>query len=268
MNLLLLYYSGAGNTQLVATYLMRQLRRMGHSVTTKFARKGITLPSISEFYGLVVGSPVYAYQPPNTLLEVVGQLPELNSMPVYTFMTKGLISGNAPLTLANAIESKGGVVIGHSEILMADTLFLLTSHRGSLWEWFMLQANMLAVRQIKRLPHKVIEAFERKSRYRFRKKLYVPLTNIIAREFHRFVEEKSRLFFADEKCDLCSACVGLCPNSNIRIVDGRVIFGEDCDFCVRCVHRCPQEAIQIGRYIAKAPRYMPQRDKYLRELMK
>ncbi len=268
MRLLILYYSGAGNTQLVATYLMRQLKRMGHSVTTRFARKITSFEVRLDYDGLIVGSPVYAYEPPEPLMEVINRMPELNSMPVFTFMTKGLISGNAPLTLAAALERKGGVVVGHDEILMADTLFLLTSPRGSFWEWFMLRANMLAVRRIKALPDKVLRSFEERRPFKFKRKLYTPLTSLIARKFHDFVKDRSSRFFADDRCDLCGACVGLCPNSNIKIIGSKVVFGDDCNFCVRCVHRCPQEAIQIGRYIEHAGRYIPQKDRFLRELMK
>ncbi len=268
MNLFLLYYSGAGNTQLVVSYLARELRRMGHRVTTRFARKGAELPDRFEYDGLIVASPVYTYQPPQTLMETVERLPELRSAPVFTLMTKGLISGNAPLTLSRAISEKGGIVVGHAEITMADTLFILTSKRNSLIEKIMLLPNMMAVREIRKLPQRVLRSFEEKVPVPFRPKIYAKLTDFIARKFHKFVEQKVGQFYADERCDLCGACVGLCPESNIRIVDSRVLWGMDCEFCMRCVHRCPQEAIQIGRYIREAGRYVPPKDAYLRALLK
>ncbi len=268
MRFFLLYYSGAGNTQLVASFVARELRRMGHSVTTKFARLGAELPQLNHFDGLIVGTPVYAYAPPETLMAVVSSLPKLDGKPAFTFMTKGLISGNAPVFLQEALQSKGITVIGHEEIMMADTLFILTSPKNSLMEKLMLLPNLLAIRKIKALPRKILRAFEVGKEVRLRRKLYAFATNFIAGWFHDFVRSRTGYFYADARCDLCSACVGLCPNGNIRIADGRVLFGDDCEFCVRCVHRCPQEAIQVDRYIQKAGRYVPQKDKYLKELLK
>jgi ferredoxin len=48
-----------------------------------------------------------------------------------------------------------------------------------------------------------------------------------------------------EKCDACSRCVELCPESNITLKDGRAVFGDKCESCQRCAAFCPNRAIYV-----------------------
>jgi len=109
------------------------------------------------------------------------------------------------------------------------------------------------------VPEKILTAFDKNTEVQLRKKIYVPLTNFIARKFWNQTKKWIPKFHADEKCTLCGACVELCPRFNIKIEDNNVIFGNDCEFCLRCLHRCPEEAIQIDNLTQKAPRYKPNR---------
>ena len=54
-------------------------------------------------------------------------------------------------------------------------------------------------------------------------------------------------FAVDEsKCLHCSKCVKNCPTKNIRVENGKFIFGSDCLGCMRCAFNCPADAINIG----------------------
>jgi ferredoxin len=50
--------------------------------------------------------------------------------------------------------------------------------------------------------------------------------------------------FTDEKCIGCGWCAEKCPALNIRIQDGRPVFGRKCVMCFGCIYGCPKNAIQ------------------------
>jgi len=50
----------------------------------------------------------------------------------------------------------------------------------------------------------------------------------------------------NEKCVVCGWCEKLCPRDNIRIIEGKHVFGNNCVICMRCVYGCPQKAIEPG----------------------
>ena len=50
----------------------------------------------------------------------------------------------------------------------------------------------------------------------------------------------------DERCDQCKACVEVCPNDALRMIDDKVVhIPAHCEFCGICVSACPTRAIEF-----------------------
>lgn len=64
-----------------------------------------------------------------------------------------------------------------------------------------------------------------------------------------------RRFNTTDKCTSCGICEKICPVSNIKQVDKKVIWGNHCTHCLACFHWCPQTAIEIGKKSANIARY-------------
>jgi ferredoxin len=62
-------------------------------------------------------------------------------------------------------------------------------------------------------------------------------------------------FSAGAECNACGTCARVCPRSNIRIEDGRPLWGSDCEMCHACIQWCPREAIQFADRTEDKPRY-------------
>lgn len=46
--------------------------------------------------------------------------------------------------------------------------------------------------------------------------------------------------FDIEKCGYCGACVSVCPNNSLELIESRVIIENNkCDDCGRCSIVCP-----------------------------
>ncbi|MBC5624923.1 hypothetical protein H8S10_05570 [Clostridium sp. NSJ-49] len=50
-------------------------------------------------------------------------------------------------------------------------------------------------------------------------------------------------FSTSIKCNKCGTCVRSCPENNIFIKDGKIVFGDKCITCARCLNICPMNAI-------------------------
>ena len=62
-------------------------------------------------------------------------------------------------------------------------------------------------------------------------------------------------FAAGDSCVSCVSCATVCPKNNIRLVDGKPVFGKNCIGCLSCVQYCPQGAINVGKITEKRERY-------------
>ncbi len=50
------------------------------------------------------------------------------------------------------------------------------------------------------------------------------------------------------RCVSCLRCVRSCPRNNIRLEEGKILFGRDCLLCMRCAFHCPEDAIHMGLF--------------------
>ena len=62
--------------------------------------------------------------------------------------------------------------------------------------------------------------------------------------------------WADENCIGCGLCQQVCPMGNIKLAEGRPVFGAECANCLGCLHWCPKGAVHAGKkYIKQSNRY-------------
>lgn len=72
--------------------------------------------------------------------------------------------------------------------------------------------------------------------------------------FYRFFV-KAAAFHAEASCIGCGQCVQTCPMNNIRLRDGKPVWGEACTHCMACICLCPAEGIEYGTKSIGKPRY-------------
>ena len=72
--------------------------------------------------------------------------------------------------------------------------------------------------------------------------------------FYRFFV-KADAFRATDACIGCGKCMELCPLNNIRLENGKPVWGKNCTHCMACICYCPKEAIEYGKKSKGKPRY-------------
>ena len=57
-----------------------------------------------------------------------------------------------------------------------------------------------------------------------------------------------------KKCIACGACVEVCPNQVLELIEGALSFvrPQDCTYCALCEGSCPQGAIRCSYEIGWA----------------
>lgn len=72
--------------------------------------------------------------------------------------------------------------------------------------------------------------------------------------FYRFFV-KADAFRVNGGCVGCGLCAKKCPLNNVRLKDGKPVWGNECTHCMACICYCPKEAVEYGKKSVGKPRY-------------
>jgi ferredoxin len=71
----------------------------------------------------------------------------------------------------------------------------------------------------------------------------------------RTLKSMAENFWTNDACSSCGTCARICPRGNIRMENGRPVWGDDCEMCHACIQWCPREAVQFKDVTSDKPRY-------------
>ncbi|HEX3029667.1 MAG TPA: EFR1 family ferrodoxin, partial [Clostridia bacterium] len=239
----LFYFSGTGNTRLVAGHIGEEFREMGWEVT-EVNMESVTmkseLPNLEEFDLIGIGAQVIGYTLPRRASKFVKLLPRSQKgTPVFIFRTCGGVAE----TNYTASHSLMKMLGKKNYSVFYERLFSI----GSNWIFkfdddIMRRLYEATQRKIKLMCREVTEG---------RRRFYE--TSLGLRLKKKLISGQSQLFFqlmgknmqVTQNCSKCGLCAKNCPEKNIKIVNGRVKFKSNCSACLRCVYQCPNKAIRF-----------------------
>ena len=263
MKLLILYFSGTGNTDYVARYLARQLDRTPIEIELR-SMEWQPAEALTDFDLLVVGFPVYAADSPGLVQTYLRRLPAGDERGASVFCTKGAYAGRAVQRNLRRLDSRGYVPLGGGSILMPGTDGLSMVGKDSWMARKALEkdyehlkdadrlAGEMAARLRELLDGQPAEALRNPLPRRPIGELSDGAWAAAYRASERFC--RSRLH-ADHRCEGCGLCSRVCPVENVELRDNHASFAEQCILCLRCLHTCPQEAIQIAGFTVDKMRW-------------
>lgn len=257
MRVLILYFSGTGNTDYVARYLQRKLESF--SVDAGLSSIETILPEKSaEFDLLIVGFPVYAGRPPEFLQQYLNLLPNASQKGLFVFCTRAVFTGQAINNVYDQLNRKGYIPLGYKIAGMPGSDGLPFMNKNSSFARRALNKDYSDLRGINQFAQRITDVIgainQGQSVNSMRKQApkEIPLLNrafqLLWDVGYRFAEKKIKpKFRVDEKCVQCGICVKQCPSNNISLINGSITFNTHCYMCMRCINQCPKEAIQIGK---------------------
>lgn len=261
--ILILYFSGTGNTAFIAGLLSQALGERG--IAAESAEIEAADPQRTAAAGvLLFGFPVYGGRMPAFLTERIASLAHPAGRRLYLFATFGLYAGNALRAAAQQFGRLGFTPAGAAEFKLpgSDGLAFLSKQSKSARS-----AQETDFRNLPRIRENVealaeaaaaglhapapqrqqaVEEFAAGlSAYRRRSAVIDLLLRGALLGMEKTIR---RRFQADDSCIRCGTCAASCPVGNIVLPPGgKPRFGERCVLCMRCLHQCPTESIQIGR---------------------
>lgn len=239
-NILLIYFSGTGNTRKIARFFQDEFRAEGAKVTLFDITSGDKLPDTRGYDITGFGYPVHAFNPPKIFYRFVRTLGALDSKYAFIFKTSGeplRMNDGSSSALARLLRHKGYILGAERHYVMPYNI--ITRHSDAMAKQMYLYARALTKVHAKDILSQRLEEE--------RIRLLPALISFVFRIEWLFTGMIGRLFSVDKtKCIGCNKCVRECPANNIGVVDGEYVFGMDCAVCMRCAFGCPADAIKIG----------------------
>ncbi len=263
---LILYFSGTGNTYLAANEIANILNQKG--ITTSVESVEVFDPNrVKEYDCLFFGFPIYALRMPEFLNDYTEKISLPRKRGVFVFSTYGIYPGNAMKTVARKLQKRGFIPIGTGGAMLPGTDGLLFIKKDSRTERKIKNKDYKTTRGIRKLREKALKSVtkilsEDISDKRFERVKRIPLSpvgivlDILFQIIYRPMEKSfKKKFYADENCSHCKLCEMICPSHNITVTKTEVTFSNKCYLCLRCIHQCPEESIQIGQFTKNSIRY-------------
>jgi ferredoxin/flavodoxin len=235
------YFSGTGNTQIVAEMVKEALINQGCAVDMLRMEDVMKkkLPLDLEPYELLgFGSQVIGYGVPNLVQDFLRLLPKGKGQKTFIFRTAGgvaPINYNASKPMIRALAQKG-----------YDVFYERIFSIGSNW---IARFSDPVMHQLYAATHKKVTLMVQDVLAGQKRFLKTGLAQQLAMETLGFVSNRVfRLLGWDYKvtsaCSLCKKCIKNCPAENIYESNGKIKFRTNCSSCMRCVYNCPKQAIQ------------------------
>ena len=252
----LFYFSGTGNTEIIAELLEKELAKAGYEVESKRiedVRKSKAMFNPEDFDLIGIGGPVVAFSAPRIVLKFMKALPKAGGKKLFIFRTAG---GVAPQNY-HASASMIRIARRRGYDVFYQRLFSLGSN------WVVRFDDEITRRLYQADIHKVEimcrELVDGKGRF-----LEAPFSAKALSVSLMLLEKMIVPFMAKDytvskDCNQCGICVKKCPMENIRSTAGKIRFGFSCTWCLRCIYACPKRAItpRLFSFIALKEGYNP-----------
>ena len=244
---MIVYFTGTGNSRYCAQLLADRLEDRCLDAFY-FIRDDIAVELISEKPWVFV-MPTYSWQMPRVFAQLIRGGTFSGNQDAYFVMTCGGDIGSAGRNNEALCREKGlryrgtlPVVMPDNYIVMfrpperAEALSIVDAARPVLERG---AADIAAGRDFPPMKPRLLDGLK---------------SGIVNTLFYRF-QIKSEAFSVSSACIGCGKCETVCPLGNIRLKEGKPIWGSRCTHCMACICLCPTEAIEYGGATRGKPRY-------------
>lgn len=237
--ILILYFSGVGNTKYVAEYMYSKLKK-NVLVDIRCIEEVEAELDICRYDKIILGTPTIHSEPAKPVKDYLADIKPLKKpIPAFIFATYGLYPENVLRVLADLCIAKNIVPVKYSG-------YRCRANDGSLLFPFIKFLNhneKYIERKMKRdiddfINHDTLKL--NRPRYKLYGLLNYP-NKWMGQHYH------FKIFLHNEHCIKCGKCVINCPRKAIsQDVEGYpVIDMEECMNCYRCIYHCPVMALSL-----------------------
>ena len=244
---MVIYFSGTGNSRWCAQTFAEKLNddlldSMG------YIKHSIAAELISGKPWVFV-APTYAWRFPRIFAQFIRSGSFNGSRDAYFVLTCGSEIGNAGKTLETLCRDVGLTYRGVLQIAMPEN--------------YIAMFDVPPAKKCREMIRAARAVLEKGSEYMLQNKPFPAAkitavdklkSGLINKGFYAYYV-KAKQFHITNACIGCGKCVELCPLNNIRLTNGKPIWGDQCTHCMACICYCPTEAIEYGKHSIGKTRY-------------
>ena len=244
---MVLYYSGTGNSKFIAKCIASALETDCLNLNERI--KAEDTSSVQTEENVILVTPTYAWRIPHIVSGWLGKVELVGAKRIWFVMDCGSEIGNAAGYNRQLAAQKQLQYMGTAQIIMPENYIAMFNAPQKE------QAKSI-VEQAEPALQKVLTQLKAGQEFPPpRDNLYDRLmSGPVNPVFYRFFV-KADAFRATDACIGCGKCVELCPLNNIRLENGKPVWGKNCTHCMACICYCPKEAIEYGKKSRGKPRY-------------
>lgn len=117
MKILVLYFSGTGNTEYVARYIREHFDKEDYKVTLMPIEE-LKKETVKDYDVLGFGFPVYACDLPDFIRDYLMELPLVKTKSVFVYCTKAFYTGAAIKNTCDIFTGLGYIPIAYADVVM------------------------------------------------------------------------------------------------------------------------------------------------------
>lgn len=233
------YFSGTGNTKMVAKLLATEFNRyisVVNVIAIDELLKTNKTAEVEKYDIIGFGYPVHAFNAPRIFFEFIEQLQDGKQKKTFIFKSAGdpFMQGGSTALVRKALQKKGYDVL--YERLFVIPANVLVRYQDRLIK----QLYNTAVQRVKTMVNEILSETTKIQKNTF-------FSNFLTAAFSSMEKYGARFFgknlYVSESCNLCGICISNCPTNNITKQKGHIRFHSKCTLCMRCIYRCPVNAI-------------------------
>ncbi|MDD4184913.1 MAG: EFR1 family ferrodoxin [Candidatus Izemoplasmatales bacterium] len=244
MKIVILQFSGTGNTFALARILQDILIGYGHE-TDLFPIESVSDPASLllkyDLFGLAY--PIYGSDLPKIVRKLIDSLDTNTNQRGFVFCSQYLFSGDGAAYAARLLINKGYVIRQLAHFNMPNNI-----------------ADIMRFLPIGEAKPKLMKRKEKEVK-RFASKIHFDKLCLKGMNvFSQFMGLSQRAPFqkfgdvmfdhaikVDSCCTLCGRCIEICPVGNLSIDEGKIKEHNRCLLCYRCINHCPEGALHIHK---------------------
>ncbi|MFX1567585.1 MAG: EFR1 family ferrodoxin [Promethearchaeota archaeon] len=286
MNIEIYYFTGTGNSLVVASDMAEKLRAKLIPIAPLISKKSIEIKG--DIVGIVF--PVYFATNLNSGIPLIverflNKIKIRSSQYVFAVCTHSGMPGTTMERVAKVIKSRGGILAGGFSVKTYNNAPLLGEKLKKIFlrKDFKDENRSKAEARHKKLLSKWKIKLEYISNYinqrkrgkletrkRLTKLIYAPLLRLLIKPvfnkrykslsesnnipFKEMILLSDKSFRYNKNCNGCGICVQICPVNNIKLVNSRPVWQNHCENCFACFTWCPNNSI-YGKVVEYAVHY-------------
>ncbi len=252
---MVLFFSGTGNSRYIAMRIADALQDTVVDLNAKIKANDY-LP-IETGNNVIIVAPTYAWRIPRIVTSWISRTQLKGAKRIWYVMSCGGEIGNAAKYNRILAEQKHLQYMGTAQIIMPENYIAM----------FGVPETDEAIEIIKNaepdIRKAVMDIREEQSFALLRNNFYGQLMSGFVNHIFYLLFVRADAFRAGNTCSGCGLCASKCPMNNIRIKEGKPVWGTDCTHCMACISYCPVEAAEYGRKSIGKPRYSFEKLEYL-----